>query len=129
MKSYQTVTQDQLEIIASAAERLSMMAGAAGSGRYPDDPTTSTICALTTKAAELASRHAEAKNTGEHHAFAAHAHDLAMHARALAGEVDEPDSTRRYHGDAAENHSNVAKALGYREPSPTLRDTSVGSPA
>lgn len=125
-----TMAKDQLEIITSAAARLEeLAAGGGGSGRFADDTGASTVCSLTSKAAELATRHAEARNTGEHHAFASKAHDLAASARALAGEVDEPDSIRRYHADASENHANVAKALGYREPSPTLRYTSLGSPA
>lgn len=120
-----TMAKDELEILTAAAARLQeMAAGGGGSGRFTNDDSPSTICSLTSKVAQLASRHAEDKNTGEHHAFAAKAHDLAEHARSLAGEVDAPDTVRRYHGDTSANHRRVATALGHREASPTIHQKS-----
>ena len=54
-----------------------MAAGGSGAGSHERRPTSTRFAALTSKAAQLACRHAEDKNTGEHHAFAAKAHDLA----------------------------------------------------
>jgi hypothetical protein len=120
------LAKDQMEIITAAGDRLQELAASAGSGRFPDETSKNTVCNLTSKVAELATRHADDKNSAEHHAFAAKAHDLAEHARSLAGEIDSPDSVRRYHGNTSANHFRVAQALGYRVPSPTIHSTTVG---
>jgi hypothetical protein len=123
-----TIAQIQLEIIASASGRLQKLVAGKGSGRYLDDDAhTDTLCSLMSKAAQLSSRRADAANDGEHHLFAGKAHQLAEQARAMSGEVDQPDSMRRYHGDASANHLRIATALGFREPSPTIQSTTVGT--
>ena len=121
------MAKDQMEIITSATARLQELAASAGSGRFPDETSRNTVCNLASKVAELASRHAEDRNTGAHHGFAARAHALAGEARDL---WDDPDNDmKRYHYDASDNHDRVAQALGNRQASPTIHSTSVGSPA